>query len=56
MLNILDKVFEKIIMNKSTKFTENNGIIQNEQFGFRKDHSTTHQLKRIVNLIKRKQR
>lgn len=27
-------------------------IIKNEQFGFREQHSTVHQIKRIVNMIK----
>lgn len=51
MLNALDKVFEKIILKRLNEFTENNGILLNEQFGFRKDHSTVHQVKRIVNFI-----
>lgn len=51
MLNCLDKVFEKIIFQRLIEFTENNSILKEEQFGFRKQHSTTHQVKRIVNII-----
>ena len=51
MLNCLDKVFEKIVLQRINEYTETNNIIQNEQFGFRKEHSTVHQVKRIVNFI-----
>lgn len=51
MLNCLDKVLEKIVLNRLNTFTEDNNILQKEQFGFRKDHSTVHQVKRIVNFI-----
>ena len=51
MLNGLDKIFEKIILNGLNEYTEENNILSKEQFGFRKDHSTIHQVKRIVNMI-----
>ena len=51
MLNCLDKVFEKIVLQRINEYTETNNIIQNERFGFRKEHSTVHQVKRIVNFI-----
>lgn len=52
MLNCLGKVFEKIILSRLSEFTESNSILREEQFGFRKEFSTTHQIKRIVNLIR----
>ena len=51
MLNCLDKVFEKIVLQKINEYTETNNIVQNEQFGFQKEYSTVHQVKRIVNFI-----
>lgn len=53
ILSLVDKVFEKVIQNRLLEFTTNNNIINKEQFGFRKEHSTTHQIKRIVNIIDR---
>lgn len=52
MLNCLDKVFEKIILSRLSEQAENNNVLKDEQFGFRSEHSTTHQIKRIVNTIK----
>lgn len=51
LLSVLDKLFEKIIHNRLLEFTETHRIINCEQFGFRKDHSTVHQIKRVVNII-----
>lgn len=51
ILNILDKVFEKIIQKRLLLFTNINNIINKEQFGFRKEHSTVHQLQRVINII-----
>lgn len=51
LLSSLDKLFEKVIYNRITEFTENNNIINSKQFGFRKEHSTVHQIKRVVNII-----
>lgn len=51
MLNGLDKIFENIILNRLNEFTEQNSILSKEQFGFRRDHSTIHQVKRLVNII-----
>ena len=52
LLNCLGKVFEKIILSRLSKFTESNSILRKEQFGFRRELSTTQQIKRIVNLVK----
>lgn len=51
MLSILDKIFEKIILARVSEFVEANNIINREQFGFRKGHSTVHQIKRVVNIV-----
>lgn len=51
MLNVLDKIFEKIVLKRINEFTERNNVLNKEQFGFRKEHSTVHQVKRIVNTI-----
>ena len=50
-LNCLDKVFEKTVLQKINEYTETNNIIQNEQYGIRKEHSTVHQVKGIVYFI-----
>ena len=39
------------MLQSRNEYTETNNIIKNEQFGFRKEHSTVHQVKRIVNFI-----
>ena len=46
LLPSLSKVAEKIIKNRIDKFVNNNGIIINEQFEFRSEHSTVDQLAR----------
>lgn len=53
MLNIVDKIFENILLKRIKIFTEENNIINDEPFGFRKQHSTVHQLKRVVNFIEK---
>lgn len=52
LLSSLSKILEKIINEKLWKFINLNNIIPPEQFGFRQFHSTTHQVKRIVNHVK----
>lgn len=51
MLNMLDKAFEKIILDRLQKFTEDNNIIRSEKFVFRKEQKIIHQVKRIVNIL-----
>lgn len=51
MLTVIDKVFEKIILSRVKRFTEQNNIIHKYQFGFREGLSTIHQLKRVLKLI-----
>ena len=53
LLSSLGKLFEKLILNRMMKVAEENNILLPEQFGFRKGHSTTHQLVRVMNNIRR---
>ena len=43
-------MFEKIISNHLLNFIESNNILYDNQFGFRKNHSTTHA---IITLVER---
>lgn len=52
LLSCLGKVFEKILYARLSSFATVNDVIAKEQFGFRPQHSTTHQVKRVVNLVK----
>lgn len=51
LLSALAKLFEKIIYNRLITHTENNNIIHCKQFGFRREHSTVHQIKRVINIV-----
>ena len=51
LLNTLAKVTESVILKRLNQITTQKGLIQNEQFGFRSKHSTTHQLVRLVEYI-----
>ena len=44
ILPIFGKIFEKIIYKRLYKFFTAKGILHDEQFGFRKGHSTSHAL------------
>ena len=52
LLSSLSKLFERVLLHRINRHIDNNNIIPNHQFGFRKAHSTTHQLYRVVKLIK----
>jgi Reverse transcriptase (RNA-dependent DNA polymerase) len=52
LLSSISKLLEKVLLNRINKHVDNNNIIPNHQFGFRKAHSTTHQLYRVTKLIK----
>ena len=46
--NSLSKILEKTVRSRILKFIKDNKIINNSQFGFRKNHSTNHA---IINLL-----
>lgn len=50
LLSSFSKIFEKILLNRITKFEKDNKTIIPEQFGFRTKHSTSLQLARIADL------
>lgn len=56
LLSSLDKIFERIILSRMNTFIEDNQLINKEQFGFRQQHSTIHQVKRLTNIIKKNKR
>lgn len=46
-------LFERVIFDRLFESVNSNDVLPPEQFGFRPGHSTVHQLKRVVNTIKR---
>lgn len=53
LLNTIGKIMEKLLLIRIETHATNNDIINAAQFGFRKGFSTTHQLKRVVDHIKK---
>ena len=53
LLSSISKLFEKLILRRILEFADQNNIFLREQFGFRKGHSTVHQLTRVTNIIRR---
>jgi Reverse transcriptase (RNA-dependent DNA polymerase) len=51
LLNVFSKILEKIVGNRLTHYLESNKLISNCQFGFRKAHSTTHPLTKLLNFV-----
>lgn len=51
LLTTLSKVTEKVILQRVADFVDENHILPDEQFGFRKDHDTVMQLARVKGLI-----
>jgi len=51
ILPVFGKGFEKIIYKRLYSFLSSNGVLHDQQFGFRKGHSTTHALHKSVNEI-----
>ncbi|KAJ8737082.1 hypothetical protein PYW07_000353 [Mythimna separata] len=48
LLNVLGKIYERLIYKRLKDYAETKGLIPNEQFGFRTEHSCIHQVHRIV--------
>lgn len=53
LLSAISKIFERIILQRLMQHIEQQQILIPEQFGFRKGHSTVHQLIRVENIINR---
>lgn len=51
LLSSISKIYEFILLNRLSRFCEINNLIMPEQFGFRKKHSTLHQLLRVTETI-----
>jgi hypothetical protein len=51
LLSGLSKLFEKLILARLTAHSEDNHLLPDQQFGFRKNHSCDHQLLRVTNKI-----
>ena len=51
LLPVLSKIFEKLINSRMTNFFDENNVIYNKHFGFRKKHSTVHALNTAVTQI-----
>ncbi len=51
-LPIFGKIFEKIIYTRLYGFLANSGVLHDSQFGFRKNHSTSHALNYSIHHIK----
>jgi hypothetical protein len=51
LLPILSKVFEKLILKRLQPTLNQNGLIPDHQFGFRRQHGTIEQIHRIVSKI-----
>lgn len=51
LLNVFGKVYERLIYKRLRDFAETKGLIPNEQFGFRTQHSSVHQVHRIIERI-----
>lgn len=52
LLSTLSKVFERLVLQRINEHISRYNCIPNSQFGFRSQHSTTHQLVRVTNTIK----
>lgn len=52
LLSAMSKILERIILHRLSSHIEEHKILPNEQFGFRRGHSTVHQLARVVKHIK----
>lgn len=53
LLSAVSKLFERLILQRLMAHIDEHQVIAPEQFGFRKGHSTVHQLVRVENTIHR---
>ena len=52
LLSCIGKLFERLILSRIQNFLEIHDILPNYQFGFRRGHSTTHQINRVCKTIR----
>ena len=52
IIPIFGKIFEKLLYSRFYKFLSSKGILSKTQFGFRKNHSTSHAINYSVDIIK----
>ena len=51
LLSNFNRIFEKLMYSKMISFIEENGLLYQAQYGFRKSHSTQHAIFDIINTI-----
>jgi len=51
LLSIFSKILEKIVFSRLTNFLDSNSLLSTQQFGFRKNHSTTHPMTLLLNKL-----
>ena len=49
--SVFEKLIEKVMLNRILKFLNKNDILYKYQFGFRKNHATTHALTEVIDYI-----
>lgn len=54
LLSSVGKILERVIYTRLNDFVNGKAAIKPEQFGFREEHSTIQQIKRIINIINAK--
>jgi hypothetical protein len=52
LLSSVSKIFENFIIKRLQDFVSTNNVLPDHQFGFRMAHSTSHQLRRLVQHVK----
>jgi hypothetical protein len=53
LLDTIGKLFEKILLSRILKEVSERGLLRDEQFGFRPEHTTSLQLARLVERVTR---
>jgi hypothetical protein len=51
LLSIFSKILEKIVCNRLTDHLETHSLLSTQQFGFRKNHSTSHPMNLMLNSL-----
>eukprot|EP00111_Clytia_hemisphaerica_P012116 TCONS_00035592-protein len=53
LLSNINKIFEKLLHFRLSRFFEDNNIFSSKQFGFRKGHSTNHAVVALTELVRK---